>query len=175
MIAIDTNILVYSVTKTSPWHQAARAVVRQVAEARSPWAIPWPCIHEFLGSLPTRESINRPRRRVTQSYKWSIGWKAPLFACSVKDQDTGSFQTTAARRQDRWPPCARYACCRDLPRRWCARNLDRRPRLLPLQRPPRAQSINVEAVMFATYLTAALSAYTGASPYSSSICATCSL
>lgn len=46
MIAVDTNILVYAHREEAPWHQAAS---RRLAEASErPWAIPWPCAHEFL-------------------------------------------------------------------------------------------------------------------------------
>lgn len=59
MIAIDTNILVYSVRKDSPWHAPALAAVRKVAEGLSSWAIPWPCVHEFL-AVVTHPKIYKP-------------------------------------------------------------------------------------------------------------------
>lgn len=49
MIAVDTNILVYAHRKDSPFHVAAARVITRLAEGRSPWAVPWTCIHEFLG------------------------------------------------------------------------------------------------------------------------------
>lgn len=48
MIAVDTNILVYAHRADSEWHQAASERVAQLAEGRGAWAIPWPCLHEFL-------------------------------------------------------------------------------------------------------------------------------
>jgi predicted nucleic acid-binding protein len=48
MIAIDTNILVYAHREDSPFHEKAYESILELAEGRSPWAIPWPCIHEFL-------------------------------------------------------------------------------------------------------------------------------
>ncbi|MEW6323480.1 MAG: TA system VapC family ribonuclease toxin [Acidobacteriota bacterium] len=48
MRAIDTNVLIYSELVTSPWHDTARRLVQTLAEGRAPWAIPWPCIYEFL-------------------------------------------------------------------------------------------------------------------------------
>lgn len=48
MIAVDTNLLVYAHREDSPWHQAAYPRIRALAEGRAAWAIPWPCIHEFL-------------------------------------------------------------------------------------------------------------------------------
>jgi len=48
MIAVDTNLLVYAHRRDSDWHAAASGTVRQLAEGSDAWAIPWPCIHEFL-------------------------------------------------------------------------------------------------------------------------------
>jgi toxin-antitoxin system PIN domain toxin len=59
MIAIDTNVLVYSVREDSPWHQAAISCVRRAAEGSAMWAIPWPCIHEFL-AIVTHPKIYKP-------------------------------------------------------------------------------------------------------------------
>ncbi|MDH3209024.1 MAG: PIN domain-containing protein [Burkholderiaceae bacterium] len=59
MIAIDTNILVYAHREDSDWHAVAAARVTEVAEGRAPWAIPWPCIHEFL-AIVTHQRIFSP-------------------------------------------------------------------------------------------------------------------
>jgi hypothetical protein len=48
LIAVDTNLLVYAHRAESEWHARAAARIRELAEGRSPWAIPWPCIHEFV-------------------------------------------------------------------------------------------------------------------------------
>ncbi|MEW6273432.1 MAG: TA system VapC family ribonuclease toxin [Thermodesulfobacteriota bacterium] len=48
MIALDTNVLVYAHRVDSEWHDRAATRMRGLAEGRAPWAIPWPCIHEFL-------------------------------------------------------------------------------------------------------------------------------
>jgi uncharacterized protein len=48
VIAVDTNILVYAHREDSPWHSAALSTVTSLAQERAPWAIPWPCLHEFL-------------------------------------------------------------------------------------------------------------------------------
>jgi len=59
VIALDTNILVYAHREDSPWHQAASAHVAGLAEGRAPWAIPWPCLHEFL-AIVTHPGIYQP-------------------------------------------------------------------------------------------------------------------
>ena len=48
MIAVDTNILVYAHRADAEWHLPAERAVRGLAEGAEAWAIPWPCVHEFL-------------------------------------------------------------------------------------------------------------------------------
>lgn len=59
MIALDTNILVYAHRKDSTWHDEAARCLRTVAEADAPWAIPWPCLHEFY-AIATHPRIYDP-------------------------------------------------------------------------------------------------------------------
>jgi len=59
VIAIDTNLLVYAHRKDSQWHAAAAVAVRALAEGSAPWAIPWPCLHEFL-AIVTHPRIYAP-------------------------------------------------------------------------------------------------------------------
>jgi len=59
MIAVDSNVLVYAHREDSPWHDAAYACLLQLAEGRAPWALPWPCIHEFL-AIVTHARIYAP-------------------------------------------------------------------------------------------------------------------
>ncbi|MGO8764844.1 MAG: type II toxin-antitoxin system VapC family toxin [Limisphaerales bacterium] len=49
MIAIDTNLLVYAYREDSGFYQIATKTLRPVVEGSEPWALPWPCIHEFIG------------------------------------------------------------------------------------------------------------------------------
>ncbi len=59
MIAVDTNLLVYAHREDSPWHTASFEAVTGLAEGRALWAIPWPCLHEFL-AIVTHPRIYRP-------------------------------------------------------------------------------------------------------------------
>ncbi len=56
MIAVDANVLVYAHREDSAFHEAASRCIDELAEGVSPWAIPWPCIHEFLAV------VTHPRR-----------------------------------------------------------------------------------------------------------------
>jgi toxin-antitoxin system PIN domain toxin len=48
MIALDTNVLVYARRQETPFHSKAEALLRELAEGDKPWALPWPCVFEFL-------------------------------------------------------------------------------------------------------------------------------
>lgn len=59
MIAVDTNILVYAHREDSEWHHPADECLTRLAESGVPWAIPWPCIHEFV-AIVTHPRIYEP-------------------------------------------------------------------------------------------------------------------
>jgi toxin-antitoxin system PIN domain toxin len=48
LIAVDTNVLVYAHRADAPLHDRAVGAVTRLAESRTAWAIPWPCVHEFV-------------------------------------------------------------------------------------------------------------------------------
>jgi toxin-antitoxin system PIN domain toxin len=60
MIAVDTNLLVYAHREDSPWHETAYGRLEELAEGRGPWAIPWPCLHEFLAIVTHPRIYNPP-------------------------------------------------------------------------------------------------------------------
>ena len=60
MIAIDTNILVYAHRRDLPLNDPARMVLATKAQAVDPWAIPWPCVHEFVSIVTNPRIFRRP-------------------------------------------------------------------------------------------------------------------
>jgi len=46
--AIDTNVLIYAEVDSNQRHGAALQLVNRLAHSGLPWAIPWPCVYEFL-------------------------------------------------------------------------------------------------------------------------------
>ena len=60
MIAIDTNILVYARRQESAHHEAARELLKRLAEGDEPWALPWPCIYEFLRVVTHPRVLEHP-------------------------------------------------------------------------------------------------------------------
>jgi len=59
MIAVDTNLLVYAYREDSEFHKAATENLRPVIEGSVPWALPWPCVHEFIGVV-TSGKVYKP-------------------------------------------------------------------------------------------------------------------
>ena len=52
MIAVDTNLLVYAHRREAPFHERSVDVLKPlVAGVAGNWAIPWPCVHEFLATV----------------------------------------------------------------------------------------------------------------------------
>ncbi len=59
MIAVDTNLLVYACREDSEFHSVTLERLRPVIEGSNPWALPWPCVHEFI-SITTNPRIYKP-------------------------------------------------------------------------------------------------------------------
>ncbi len=59
MIAVDTNILVYAHREDSSWHSPAYTCIEQLAQGGASWAVPWPCMHEYL-AIATHPRIYVP-------------------------------------------------------------------------------------------------------------------
>lgn len=73
MIAVDTNVLVHAHRADSPFHPAAAAAVKSLAEGRVPWAIPWPCVHEFH-AIVTHPRIYLPPTPVAAALEQVDAW-----------------------------------------------------------------------------------------------------
>jgi uncharacterized protein len=65
MIAIDTNLLIYAHKQGSPFHAAAAKVVDSIRHHSAPWAIAWPCLHEFIG-IATHPGIYKPASKLSE-------------------------------------------------------------------------------------------------------------
>ena len=88
MIAVDTNILVYAHREDSPWHEQAFACLAALAQGRAAWAIPWPCLHEFLG-IVTHPRIYKPPSPLQMALAQVEAWlEAPSLVLLA---ETGSY------------------------------------------------------------------------------------
>jgi toxin-antitoxin system PIN domain toxin len=85
VIAVDTNILVYAHREDSEWHDAAERLVRELAEGVASWAIPWPCIHEFL-AIATHPRIFRTPSPLAVALEQIDAWlEAPSIVLLAED------------------------------------------------------------------------------------------
>jgi len=75
LIAVDTNILVYAHREDTPWHDVAKRRLAGLAEGRPAWAIPWPCVHEFL-AIVTHPRIFAPPTRLAIALECVAAWLA---------------------------------------------------------------------------------------------------
>ena len=73
MIAVDTNILVYAHREDSPFHSAASERMTKLAEGSATWAIPWPCLHEFL-AIVTHPRIYSPASPLARALDQVDAW-----------------------------------------------------------------------------------------------------
>jgi toxin-antitoxin system PIN domain toxin len=87
MIAVDSNLLVYAHREDSPWHDAAYARIVELAEGHAPWAIPWPCIHEFL-AIVTHPRIYAPPTPLEKAIDQVEAWlESPSLVLISESED----------------------------------------------------------------------------------------
>jgi len=73
LIAVDTNILVYAHREDSPFYEAAARRLSELAEGQASWAIPWPCLHEFL-AITTHPRIYDPPTALAAALEQIDAW-----------------------------------------------------------------------------------------------------
>ena len=100
MIALDTNILVGAHRRDSEFHSQASEALASLAGGREPWAIPWPCVHEFFGVV-TRPGVFEPAstfdEAVTQIDVWLGSPSVHLLAEATEHWSTLRELITASR------------------------------------------------------------------------------
>ena len=75
MIAVDSNLLIYSHREDSKFHVAAKELIDSLRHESAPWAIPWPCVHEFIG-IVTHTNIYKPASTLPQALAAVDAWLA---------------------------------------------------------------------------------------------------
>lgn len=75
MIAVDTNVLVHAHRADAVFHRPAAETLRRLAESPAPWAIPWPCIHEFYAKV-THARVFSPPSTIEQAISQVEAWSA---------------------------------------------------------------------------------------------------
>ncbi len=73
MIAVDTNVLVYAHRADSEWNEAAHACIASLAAGPGHWAIPWPCLCEFV-AIVTHPRVYDPPSTLEQAVDQVEAW-----------------------------------------------------------------------------------------------------
>lgn len=100
MIAVDTNVLVHSHRSDSPFHERAASALADLVTSGAPWAIPWPCIHEFL-SVVTHPRIWRPPTPLRTALDAVDAWLASPSLVLLAETDGYMPVLSAALERDR--------------------------------------------------------------------------
>ena len=86
MIAVDTNVLVYAHREDAPFHATAASCMAALAEGLAPWALPWPCLHEFL-AIVTHPRIYAPPTTLERALEQVDAWlESPSLALLTESQ-----------------------------------------------------------------------------------------
>jgi len=94
MIALDTNLLVYAYREDSEFHSLAMEQIRPVIEGDAPWALPWTCVHEFIGVV-TSGRVYKPASQLPSV----LGYLDSLMASPqlhLLSESTGYFEKLRA-------------------------------------------------------------------------------
>ena len=73
MIAVDTNILIYAHREDSPFHEQADLVLDRLFIGIGTWAIPWPCVHEFV-AIATHPRVYDPPSTMDDALQQVDNW-----------------------------------------------------------------------------------------------------
>jgi toxin-antitoxin system PIN domain toxin len=73
VIALDTNILIALHRGDSPHHTAATRAYAEAGGDTATWALPWPCVHEFIG-IATHARIFNPPSTLAEALEAIARW-----------------------------------------------------------------------------------------------------
>ena len=137
MIAVDTNILVYAHRADAEWHTPAAQAITSLANLSAPWAIPWPCIHEFL-AVVTSPRIYAPPTPLKRACEQVDAWlESPSLVLIGEDEDY-------------WPMLRDVLVGAKVAGRWCTMHASRRSvAVTACQNSGRPTEISAASVAFA--------------------------
>jgi hypothetical protein len=87
MIALDTNILVAIHRRDSDGHAAATRAWQVAGGDTAAWAIPWPCVHEFIG-VATHPRVFNPPSTLDEALSAIEAWRARPTVRFLAEDDT---------------------------------------------------------------------------------------
>jgi toxin-antitoxin system PIN domain toxin len=68
------------------FHSAARDTMTQLGEGGAPWAIPWPCVHEFFG-VATHPRLYKPASTNEEALNQLDAWMASPTLALIAESD----------------------------------------------------------------------------------------
>jgi uncharacterized protein len=103
VIAVDTNVLVYSHRREVAEHVVALRVLSELANGDSRWAIPWPCVYEFFSVVTNariwKDAVSSPAQAWQQIEAWMDSPSLSLL--SETDDFRATLQGLATRARVR--------------------------------------------------------------------------
>ena len=94
LIAVDTNVLIYAHRSDGPNHLAALDALNGLASRGHRWAIPWPCVHEFL-AVCTGPAFGNSRTPLGEALQVLETWLSHP-TCVTLGESERHFSTLAA-------------------------------------------------------------------------------
>lgn len=99
MLAVDTNILVYAHRRDVPEHKVAVGVMRELAEGRTPWSLPWPCVYEFFSIVTNPRIWKQAASAPDQAWAQLEAWMdSPAIRLLGETEDFAPILARFARR-----------------------------------------------------------------------------
>ena len=83
VIALDTNLLIYAHREEVPFHQPALESLTGLVRSGRAWALPWPCVHEFISTVTNRRVFARTDAHRRWRSIACASWSPPTFAFSA--------------------------------------------------------------------------------------------
>jgi len=68
MKAVDTNVLVFAEIRQMEQNRTALKILREMVEGQAAWALPWPCVYEFL-RVVTHPKVFHPPVPFNKAYE----------------------------------------------------------------------------------------------------------
>jgi uncharacterized protein len=87
MIAVDTNVLVYAHRREVREHAIASSTLRDLATGGTRWAIPWPCLYEFLSVVTNRRIWKSSASTPAQAWRQVQAWLASPSLVLLSEPD----------------------------------------------------------------------------------------
>ena len=99
MIAVDTNVLIYAHREDSPFHEQADRALERLVTGTGSWAIPWPCVHEFV-AITTHPRVYDPPSTIDDALQQIDCWLESPTVRLIGEQGVRSWSTLRALLED---------------------------------------------------------------------------